>query len=98
MLQSRYIFTMIYSNQRILSVKIPNNVIPMYKPTLYLFGKYASISVLNTVVHWLVFFFLLYAVTLDQAWSNVIAYMFALTFSFHVNARFTFKSKVNKRR
>ena len=70
----------------------------MYKPTLYLFGKYASISVLNTIVHWFIFFFLLYGVSLDQAWSNLIAYMFALTFSFHVNARFTFKARVNKRR
>lgn len=50
------------------------------------------------MVHWSVFFFLLYGATLNQAWSNFIAYMFALTFSFYANARFTFKAKISKRR
>ena len=70
----------------------------MHKPLLILFGRYASISVLNTAIHWVVFFLLLYGVTLNQAWSNFIAYMIAVTFSFFVNAKFTFKAKVSKRR
>ena len=70
----------------------------MYKPLFSLFGKYASISVMNTVVHWSVFFFLLYGATLNQAWSNFIAYLMAVTFSFFVNARFTFKARASKRR
>ena len=70
----------------------------MYKPLFSLFGKYASISVMNTVVHWSVFFFLLYGATLNQAWSNFIAYLMAVTFSFFVNARFTFRARASKRR
>lgn len=70
----------------------------MYRPLFSLFGRYVSISVLNTAVHWSVFFFLLYSATLNQAWSNFIAYMFAATFSFYANARFTFKAKISKRR
>lgn len=70
----------------------------MYRSIFGLFSRYVSISLLNTVVHWSVFFFLLYGATLNQAWSNFIAYMFALTFSFYANARFTFKAKISKRR
>lgn len=70
----------------------------MYRSIFGLFSRYVSISLLNTVVHWSVFFFLLYGATLNQAWSNFIAYMFALTFSFYANTRFTFKAKISKRR
>ena len=70
----------------------------MYRSIFGLFSRYVSISLLNTMVHWSVFFFLLYGATLNQAWSNFIAYMFALTFSFYANARFTFKAKISKRR
>ena len=70
----------------------------MYRSIFGLFSRYVSIRLLNTVVHWSVFFFLLYGATLNQAWSNFIAYMFALTFSFYANARFTFKAKISKRR
>lgn len=68
----------------------------MYRSIFGLFSRYVSISLLNTVVHWSVFFFLLYGATLNQAWNNFIAYMFALTFSFYANARFTFKAKISK--
>lgn len=70
----------------------------MYKSLFSLFGKYVSIGVINTAIHWLVFFLMLYGATLNQAYSNFIAFMVAVTFSFFANARFTFKAAASKQR
>jgi len=60
----------------------------MYK----LFARYSSVGVINTAVHWVVFF-AVHAAGVNQAFSNMSAFFVAVTFSFFANARFTFKGK-----
>lgn len=54
------------------------------------FRRYASVGMLNTALHWSVFALCLYVLKFDQALSNFIAFSLAVTFSFFVNARYTF--------
>lgn len=56
------------------------------------FLRYASVGVLNTLVHWGVFF-LLYQLGASQAVSNAGAFLVAVTLSFVLNAVFTFAAK-----
>ncbi|USX01014.1 GtrA family protein [Pseudomonas proteolytica] len=58
-----------------------------------LFSRYATIGVLNTAVHWAAFFGAIYLFGLSQSISNLCAFCIAVTFSFILNARFTFKQK-----
>jgi len=58
-----------------------------------LFKRYVTVGLLNTAVHWLVFLFAFYAIKFDQSASNFVAFCVAVSFSFVVNARFTFKRK-----
>ena len=60
---------------------------------LKLFSRYFSVGVLNTAIHWLCFSALLSLMSMNQAISNLIAFCVAVTFSFFVNAKWTFKSK-----
>lgn len=60
---------------------------------LKLFARYSSVGVMNTLIHWLVFAFL-YSQHADQTLSNFAAFCVAVTFSFFVNARWTFNTKV----
>ena len=60
--------------------------------TLPKFFSYAAIGVLNTALHWGAFF-ILYAYTETQAVSNGVAFLLGVTFSYVMNARFTFKDK-----
>jgi len=62
-----------------------------------LFGKYASVGVINTALHWAVFF-ILHISGLNQTVSNTFAFIAAVIFSFFVNARFTFKGEANLHR
>lgn len=64
---------------------------------LNLFTRYASIGVFNTMIHWLVFG-ALYELGLRQSCSNLVAFVFAVTFSFFANAKWTFDSKATKTR
>ena len=57
-----------------------------------LFARYASVGVINTAVHWVIFF-ALHASGVNQAFSNMSAFFVAVTFSFFANARFTFKGE-----
>lgn len=59
---------------------------------LKLFAKYTSIGVINTLIHWVVFAVCIYGLHADQALSNFAGFVFAVSFSFFANARFTFKS------
>lgn len=59
--------------------------------TIALFSRFLSVGVINTAIHWLSFFGLIYLGN-DQARSNLIAFFVAVTFSFFANSRFTFKS------
>ena len=56
------------------------------------FISYSAIGVLNTALHW-ISFYILYAYNNAQAVSNGIAFLLAVTFSYMMNARFTFKDK-----
>lgn len=60
---------------------------------LKLLTKYASIGVINTALHWLVFTVFCYAMSTTQAIANLAGFCVAVTFSFYANARFTFKKK-----
>ncbi|QXR22003.1 GtrA family protein [Citrobacter freundii] len=60
---------------------------------LKLFSRYVSVGVLNTAIHWVCFGVLLSMIGLNQAISNLIAFCVAVTSSFFVNAKWTFKSK-----
>lgn len=57
-----------------------------------LFSRYMSVGVLNTAIHWAVFAFLLSEGN-SQALSNFAAFCIAVTFSFFVNAKWTFNSE-----
>jgi len=54
---------------------------------------YSIIGVLNTAVHWFVFY-ILFELTSFQSLSNLIAFLFAVVFSFYMNGKFTFKKDI----
>ncbi|MGK3188038.1 GtrA family protein [Enterobacter soli] len=60
---------------------------------LKLFSRYVSVGVINTALHWICFGVLFHFFGTTQAISNLIAFCVAVTFSFFVNAKWTFKSK-----
>lgn len=57
-----------------------------------LFTKYTSIGILNTLIHWIIFG-IVYWLTSSQLIGNLIGFMFAVTISFFLNAKWTFNSK-----
>ncbi|WP_095145337.1 MULTISPECIES: GtrA family protein [unclassified Pseudomonas] len=57
------------------------------------FSRFASIGLLNTLIHWTVFFVLYGLLGLRQAPSNLAAFCLAVTFSFYANARYTFQRR-----
>lgn len=57
-----------------------------------LFAKYASVGVINTFIHWTVFT-ALYSSGSSQSLSNFTAFCIAVTFSFFVNAKWTFQAE-----
>lgn len=59
------------------------------------FVRYTSTGICNTVLHWVIFFCLYSLLGFNQALSNVVAFFFACSFSFIVNAYWTFKSSVS---
>ncbi|MEI2626146.1 GtrA family protein [Erwinia aphidicola] len=65
----------------------------MYK----LFARYASVGMINTAIHW-IFFIIIHWLGANQAMSNMLAFLIAVTFSFFANARFTFKKKATSGR
>lgn len=60
---------------------------------LKLFSRYLSVGVLNTLLHWAVFTAVLTLTSASQAIANLVAFGVAVSFSFIVNSRFTFKIK-----
>jgi putative flippase GtrA len=54
------------------------------------FSSYTVIGVANTVIHWQLFFVFRAAFDLSQAISNFFAFCVAASFSFYVNAIYTF--------
>lgn len=63
-----------------------------------LFSRYATVGVLNTLVHWVVFFGLMGLLAMSTAWANLLAFCVAVTFSFFMNARFTFSTQATGKR
>lgn len=59
------------------------------------FTTYAVIGVANAFIHWQIFFVLTTAVELSQAASNLAAFCVAASFSFYVNALYTFDARVS---
>ena len=59
------------------------------------FYSYAVIGVANTLIHWQIFFVLTTAAELNQAASNFAAFCVAASFSFYVNALYTFDARVS---
>lgn len=59
------------------------------------FASYSVIGLANTLIHWQVFFVLTTAVELSQALGNFLAFCVAASFSFYVNALYTFESRVS---
>lgn len=62
------------------------------------FVRYVLVGCMNTAVHWLSFMAVYYGLSWTQAQSNVFGFALAVTFSFFVNARLTFKTKASARR
>ncbi|OYQ82215.1 translocase [Wohlfahrtiimonas chitiniclastica] len=58
-----------------------------------MFQKYFSIGILNTLLHWLIFAIALQCFGIGQGSANLIAFVVAVTFSFYMNAKFTFKKQ-----
>ncbi|WP_237886891.1 GtrA family protein [Pseudomonas sp. PGPR40] len=59
------------------------------------FTTYAVVGVANTFIHWQIFYVLNTAAELSQATSNFAAFCVAASFSFYVNALYTFDAKVS---
>ncbi|WP_302421643.1 GtrA family protein [uncultured Citrobacter sp.] len=62
-----------------------------------LLSRYISVGIVNTALHWAVFGIMVYIIKNDQAVSNVVAFLCAVTFSFFANAKFTFNAKATSR-
>lgn len=59
------------------------------------FSSYTVIGVANTLIHWQVFFLLSVALDWHQARSNLVAFCIAASFSFYMNALYTFDHKLS---
>ncbi|AVG76159.1 MULTISPECIES: GtrA family protein [Pantoea] len=59
-----------------------------------LFSKYFSVGILNTLIHWGIFS-ILYATGSSQTLANFGAFCVAVTFSFFVNAKWTFNAEAS---
>ncbi len=59
------------------------------------FLKYAFIGIINTLIHWAIFFSLLEFLSLPQMYSNGFAFLGTVSISFILNAKFTFKKELS---
>lgn len=62
------------------------------------FSRYTLVGIANTLIHWQLFFVLHGVAGLSQARSNFMAFCAAASFSFFVNARYTFAVRPSVRR
>ena len=58
-------------------------------------SSYCVIGVANTLIHWQIFFLLSVAFGFTQATSNLAAFCVAASFSFYMNALYTFDAKAS---
>lgn len=59
------------------------------------FFSYSLVGLANTLIHWQIFFVLRVAAELDQSMSNLVAFCIAASFSFYVNALYTFDARLS---
>ena len=61
------------------------------------FSIYALIGVLNTTIHWVVFY-IFYSLNFEQSYCNLVAFVCAASFSYILNSKYNFKIelKTNK--
>lgn len=57
------------------------------------FIKYVVVGGFNTLLHWATFALVYNLIVRNQMISNFVAFCIAVTFSFYVNARWTFKAE-----
>lgn len=62
-----------------------------------LFARYASVGVVNTLIHWIIFA-AVYALYPKQVMANFAAFCVAVTFSFVANAKWTFNTELTTSR
>lgn len=65
---------------------------------LKLFAKYTAIGAMNTLIHWGVFALVVSIFYAPQSIANLSGFCAAVTFSFFMNARYTFRSVASKHR
>lgn len=58
-----------------------------------IFSRYFTVGIMNTAIHWVVFSAILFNTGAGQSLANFGAFCVAVTFSFFVNARWTFSSE-----
>jgi len=58
-------------------------------------SSYTVIGVANTLIHWQIFFLVSVATGFTQAFSNLAAFCVAASFSFYMNALYTFDAKAS---
>lgn len=54
------------------------------------FSKYFSIGIINTLIHWVVFY-LVFSIVNEQSASNLVGFSVSVIFSFIMNSKYTFK-------
>ncbi|EOZ4641865.1 GtrA family protein [Enterobacter cloacae] len=59
------------------------------------FQKYIFTGIGNTLIHWSAFLFFTFSLFWGQGKANLVAFLIAVTFSFIINARWTFNKKVS---
>lgn len=59
------------------------------------FIKYFLVGLINTFIHWSIMGICIYVLMMNQAISNFCGFCVAVTFSFFINAKWTFKSETS---
>ncbi|WP_417507950.1 GtrA family protein [Marinomonas gallaica] len=59
------------------------------------FSIYALIGVLNTTIHWAVFY-VFYSLNIEQSYCNLLAFMCSASFSYLANSKYNFRIKIRK--
>jgi putative flippase GtrA len=59
------------------------------------FKRYTTVGLVNTLLHWVVFLVLHWGLGTSQSIANLVAFCLAVSFSFFVNARYTFQQKTS---
>lgn len=62
------------------------------------FCGFFSIGVINTLIHWSIFFILHNGFEMPQSLSNLSAFVVAVIFSFFMNSKYTFAQKATAKR